>query len=948
LQAGPAAVQLNAPAPNQATIQAAGGAPIAPDVRSQLERSFGVDLRSVRVHTDERAQDTARRMDARAFTLGSNIFLGRGERPNDLRLLAHEVAHVVQQRSAPAVQRWSFSGGDRYEREAQQASTAVVQQRSFTVHERTPPRPQRFLGLDFDPRSYIAGKAAAIPGFTLLTVIIGLNPITGASVDRSPANILRGVIQLIPVVGMYITQALDNHGIVDKVASWVVQQFEALRDIGSSIVQAIEDFIKGLNLTDLASPGDVWERGKRIFTDPIDRIKNFATSLIDGFLTLIKDLILKPIGQWAKDAAPDAYNLLCAFLGSDPITGEAPSLDGEALLSAFMTFVGQGEVLAKMKEANAIPRTVAWFKTTMGELKAFVSEIPGLFITAFQALTLMDVVTIVGAFAKLASVFGGFAGRFISWGANAIWKLLEIVFDVVSPGALSYVKRTGNALKSILVNPLPFVGNLVKAAKLGFQNFAANIGTHLKAGLIDWLTGSLSGVYIPKALTLLEFGKLALSVLGVTWAQVRGKIVKALGPNGEIIMRGLETAFDIVKALVTGGPAAAWEVIKDKLTNLKDMLIDGIKSFVIETIVTKAVPKLIAMFVPGAGFISAIISIYDTIMVFVQKLTKIIQVVKGFVDSIVAIAAGQIGGAASRVEKTLAGLLSLAISFLAGFLGLGKIADKIMGVVSKVRAVVDKAIDTAIAWIIGKAKALFAGLFGKGKPDERTPAQKQADLNKAIQEAEALQKKPKTTEDDIRKGLRPIKAKYKLTALDLVVDNKTESKEKIHVAGAINPTGSSTPSEIDLEPDGPVASFKIPRPKGFEVDTAKALNPNDINLVDAKLDRRHIVSSKDVAEHYETVLVNKKLWSAAKQVLNPKQAVEKPLGDATIQAAAKTLHNRFFNDLTNLFVGPRGQNRALGRRLDPNKPNMTEDELHAHIESINANYALEGKIPITL
>jgi hypothetical protein len=948
LQAGPAPIQLNAPAPNPAVIQANSGEPLAPDVRANLERSFGVDLQAVRVHTDERAQNTASSMDARAFTIGSQIYLGPGERPNDLRLLAHEVAHVVQQRGAPAVQRWSFSGGDRFEREAQQASTAAIQQQPFTVHERTSPRAQGFLGLDFDPRSYIAGKAALIPGFTLLTVIIGFNPITGAGVDRSAANILRGVIQLIPVAGAYITQALDNHGIVDKVANWVVQQFEALRDIGSSIVQAIEDFIKGLRLSDLASPGDVWERGKRIFTDPIDRIKNFAASLVDGFLTLIKELILKPIGRWAKDAAPDAYNLLCAFLGSDPITGEPATLDGEALLSAFLTFVGQGEVLAKMKEANAIPRTVAWFRTTMGELKAFVSQIPSLFITAFRSLTLLDIVTIVGAFAKVAGVFGSFAGRFISWGANAIWKLLEIVFDVVSPGALSYVKRTGSALKSILMNPLPFVGNLVKAAKLGFQNFAANIGTHLKAGLIDWLTGSLSGVYIPKALTLLEFGKFALSVLGITWAQIRGKIVKSLGPNGETIMRGLETAFDIVKALVTGGPAAAWEVIKDKLTNLKDMLVDGIKSFVIETIVLKAVPKLISMFIPGAGFISAILSIYDTVMVFVQKLAKIIQVVKGFIDSIVAIAAGQIGGAASRVEKTLAGLLSLAISFLAGFLGLGRITDKIMGVVNKVRAVVDKAIDTAIAWIIGKAKALFAKLFGKGKQDDRTPEQKQADLNKALQEAETLQKKPKVTEDDVRKGLRPIKAKYKMTALDLVVDNKTESKEKVHVVGSINPTGSSAPTDIDVEPDGPVASFKIPRPQGFEVTTAKALNPNDINLVEAKLDRRHIISSKDVAEHYETVLVNKKLWSEAKKVLNPKQAVEKPLGDATIQAAAKTLHNRFFNDLTNLFVGPRGQNRALGRRLDANKPGMTEDELHAHIESINARYALEGKINITL
>ena len=45
-----------------------------------------------------------------------------------------------------------------------------------------------------------------------------------------------------------------------------------------------------------------------------------------------------------------------------------------------------------------------------------------------------------------------------------------------------------------------------------------------------------------------------------------------------------------------------------------------------EAVVKKAIPKLVAMFIPGAGFISAILSIYDTVMVFVQKIAKIIQV----------------------------------------------------------------------------------------------------------------------------------------------------------------------------------------------------------------------------------------------------------------------------------------------------------------------------------
>src|SRR5207247_10069493 len=73
------------------------------------------------------------------------------------------------------------------------------------------------------------------------------------------------------------------------------------------------------------------------------------------------------------------------------------------------------------------------------------------------------------------------------------------------------------------------------------------------------------------------------------------------------------------------------------------------------------------------------------------------------------------GAAAAKVESILGRLLSLAISFLAGFVGLGKVADKVMGVIHKVRDKVDQALDTAINWIVGKAKALFAKVFSAVK-----------------------------------------------------------------------------------------------------------------------------------------------------------------------------------------------------------------------------------------
>ena len=47
------------------------------------------------------------------------------------------------------------------------------------------------------------------------------------------------------------------------------------------------------------------------------------------------------------------------------------------------------------------------------------------------------------------------------------------------------------------------------------------------------------------------------------------------------------------------------------------------------------------------------------------------------------------------------------ISFLAGFVGLGKIADKVMEIIKKIRAPIDKALDKVVDWIVNAGKKLF-------------------------------------------------------------------------------------------------------------------------------------------------------------------------------------------------------------------------------------------------
>ncbi len=69
--------------------------------RAFYEPRFGHDFSDVRVHTDSRAAETARAVNARAFTVGREVVFGPGEYAPETtagkRLLAHELTHVVQQ-----------------------------------------------------------------------------------------------------------------------------------------------------------------------------------------------------------------------------------------------------------------------------------------------------------------------------------------------------------------------------------------------------------------------------------------------------------------------------------------------------------------------------------------------------------------------------------------------------------------------------------------------------------------------------------------------------------------------------------------------------------------------------------------------------------------------------------------------------------------------------------
>ncbi|MEQ8539406.1 MAG: DUF4157 domain-containing protein [Coleofasciculus sp. D1-CHI-01] len=76
-----------------------GGSPLSENVRGFMEPRFGADFSGVRVHTGGEAVQMNQELGAQAFTHGSDVYFGQGKEPGNNELTAHELTHVVQQKS---------------------------------------------------------------------------------------------------------------------------------------------------------------------------------------------------------------------------------------------------------------------------------------------------------------------------------------------------------------------------------------------------------------------------------------------------------------------------------------------------------------------------------------------------------------------------------------------------------------------------------------------------------------------------------------------------------------------------------------------------------------------------------------------------------------------------------------------------------------------------------
>ncbi|WP_234816666.1 MULTISPECIES: phage tail protein [Mycolicibacterium] len=288
---------------------------------------------------------------------------------------------------------------------------------------------------------------------------------------------------------------------------------------------------------------------------------------------------------------------------------------------------------------------------------------------------------------------------------NTIRKLAAMLMDTLA--------RVSSVVGDIIKAPVRFLGNLVAGVKGGIMRFKDNILEHLRKGLMTWLFGALAegGVELPDKFDLQGIIKLLASLFGLTWRNIRNRLVKQIG---EPAMAAIEKGVEIFRTIATAGVAGLWQMLVDKLGDIKEMILEQVKDFVITRIITAGITWLIGLLNPAAAFIKACKLIYDVIMFFVNNAERIMKFVNTVIDSAVDIVKGNVGGVVAKIEDVLGQMVPILIGFLASVIGIGGIGQKIREIIGKLQKPVNKAIDFVIKTGLKLAGPIIRGLKGIG------------------------------------------------------------------------------------------------------------------------------------------------------------------------------------------------------------------------------------------
>ncbi|BCB76393.1 hypothetical protein GCM10022251_24100 [Phytohabitans flavus] len=540
------------------------GTPIPPDVRAQIEPHLGFALGDVQVHSNTAAQLAAAQLGARAFTSGGHIFLGSGESATDLPLMAHEATHVVQQQTVGVYR-------------LQRSSDSILP--------------------DFIMDG-VRDLARSVPGYDMLTVVAGYDPIANRTVDRSPENLVRGVMGLVPF-GSVVANKLLELGILQDAFRMIDSGLTANNLTLDRIQREIDQAWNELSI-DNGIDGNV-----AVITRHVDGLRNDALAFVRGILDQIVQLIRDAAVGLAETylVGSPVWELTKKVLHHDPLRGTPVTAPTVEILADFLTLIGKQQALAQMQERGTLQKTADWLDVQVSRFMSLIAELLALFEAGWDAIQPENIANLADNLSKLARDAIGLVQRVGAFAGEVAATVLKLIKDAL----LDWLSREaaemrGFRLLTVILGQDPFTGQAVARSaenliggfiallpggeetyrKLAEAGVIADAGAQIEGAMgrlgisLDMITGTFLSIWNSLSLEDLVNPVAAfmrvLDKFGEPLGRIVAFVVEVVKVVITLILKLMNFPSDLLGSIISNAMAAIEDIKRDPVAFLLNMI----------------------------------------------------------------------------------------------------------------------------------------------------------------------------------------------------------------------------------------------------------------------------------------------------------------------------------------------------------------------------------------
>ena len=617
------------PEPITSNSLPSGGEPIPEDLRPKMEAVIGGDFTAVRLHHDTQAATVAERLGAKAFTHKTDIYFNQGQYQPETKageqLLAHELTHVKQQMTVPGLQAKleEPTTRERYEDEADavaqavtassyQATAASAEARMGSFSSLSTHQGDGSIQLKAKPEEEATSDAnwlleqvskliRNIPGYYLLALVIGRDPLTGQTVKGDGLAWARAAAGLLPG-GNLLFENLEKAGVITRAVTWLKGEIEKLgitfAGIKDLFDQAWTAIVGPKTPEKEEKPAEKrwYERlgeGVKEFTSKAGNIIRALFSPEEAFNKL-KAIFLPPIER------------VIAFLGSAKtklleFTFEGALTLAKVPVEKVRTVLNKGKGVLQQIFADPVGFLSNLLKAIHGGLNNFKEKI-GTYLQSGLAEWLFGALSSAGiifpATLNLSGIF------------SLIAQILGVTWQAIKARVIKLLGPTAEKVITQIEKTVTVIVDFITKGPIALYEMAMEFLGDLKARFFD---------------SVIEWARNTIIVKGVQ------KLIAMFNPVGAII-QAIMTIGSTIKFFIDKAKqiAAFTNAVFDSIT---EIAAGNLKKAIsaVENSLAKALPVAIGFLANLAGIGGIAEKIKDVIKKLRQPIDKAVEKVVGFV-----------------------------------------------------------------------------------------------------------------------------------------------------------------------------------------------------------------------------------------------------------------------------------------------------------------------------